>query len=114
MNISKTMGLLHDKDFRQKLQDNPYYYAQDIGSIYDDDTEIVIVKNTKHIIYFPIIETNDNIIDIERVQAGGATAGSLASVGTAGTGGTASCPALTVSSIGTIGTVGSVGSVSSK
>ena len=91
---------IYDKEFHEKISKNPKIYAEQIGyENLSSDVDVVVVKNTKDIIYMVMPEASAEL-DLSDIQAAG-TSSSVSS------GGTFSTATMTLGCASTLGTIGS-------
>ena len=107
-----------DKEFRNKLRDNPVTAINNLVDVENKDVEFKVITNTKDTIYVVFPNKSLKAEDIKNLVAAGelpvstaGSAGSISTVGTASTGGSACTCFSTISSAGSVGTVGTAGSV---
>ncbi len=108
--LNKMTQDLLDKSFRQSVCDDPKSYAQKIGYKVSDDTNVVVVKNTKDIFYITIANTKivnkEDLESLSAARVGTSTAGTAGTIGTLGT-----ALGSSISTVGSAGTIGSTGTV---
>lgn len=51
MNITLFSKLANDKDTRVEAENNPIEFARNLGLIVNEDTKVIVVKNTSDIFY---------------------------------------------------------------
>ncbi|SMM98772.1 hypothetical protein SPONN_2810 [uncultured Candidatus Thioglobus sp.] len=94
---------MYDKEFRQRLIQNPRKVVKELNyQEIDESVQINVIKNSKNTIHLVMYDSNgDEALDIQSIRA----AGISSSISTAGTAGTASLTVSCASSAGTLGTV---------
>ncbi len=107
-----TTELSLDTEARHAIRNDPRQYAIDKGIITEDsDIEIKLVIGEPGTLHIPLVRTDDigygmGVDDLQRIQGGGNTTGSLGCATTASTLSTASSCVGCVSSASTVGTAG--------
>ena len=110
-----------DKQFRNKLRDDPMAAINKLNDESKTDAEFKVVTNTKDTVYI-VIPSHELVANLDTLQAGveASTAGSVGSAGSVGTLSTEGCASSagsciacwsTLGSASTIASVGSAGSI---
>ncbi len=103
----KNAEKLYDKTFRKNLRKNPKLYAREVIKNLAEDIEVMVVSNTKNIIYVVFLKNDLLPLEVEKLTAAGDNPKIAGSMFCASSLGSLSTETSTTSSFSSIGSTGS-------